>query len=221
MNKISLIAASLVFGCSTINAQRTTEEYHNQIQERKVMLKMTEKALNSKITKEAKKIAKQLAKEGWKSLPGERPLIVQIDDQLRKSVMMSGSLPKYVIGQGNGVSFNTQGAYRLATASAKTDIAGMLSTEVGAVLDESVNELQQDEEYHSMHKLVEESTQYIGNQKLTNLQPIVKMYKDKDDKKVEVRVMIAYDGDAYKVSLFEKMEEENKALRDRAKEIFK
>lgn len=71
MKKIILLLG-VFFLAGSLNsfAQLTSE----QIKERKELKKASKVELNEKATKIARKEAKKLAKEGWKSAPGALPL---------------------------------------------------------------------------------------------------------------------------------------------------
>ena len=71
MRKVFLfIALCLFVGTTTSYAQLTKD----QRKERNEILKASKAELNAKVSKAARKEAKTLAKEGWKTAPGALPL---------------------------------------------------------------------------------------------------------------------------------------------------
>lgn len=216
MKKIFVLFTIILGWTCSAGAQTIEEQYKQQTQERREMMSLTEKALNAKCAKLAKKNAKRDKKEGWKPLPGEQSLEIQYDEKLHKDFMMNGEsgIPVYIVGSGSGVSVDMQMAYDMAKARAVSDIAEHFKIEFDQVIDESNNNQQTDTEIHLLKKYISESTQYV-TQNLRSIHHIVKMYHERGDGKYEVRVYSCVDFDQAKYLLFEKMELENSELRDR------
>lgn len=78
MKKAVLLCLSLIMlSISSVFAQdKTAKEI---MEERKEIAKLSKKALNEKATKEARKEAKKLKKQGWQIAPGALPLEKQLD----------------------------------------------------------------------------------------------------------------------------------------------
>lgn len=219
--KKNLIIFALFLACACqVSAQTVEEQYRQQIKERTEMLKLTEKMINTKCTKQAKKDAKRDKKDGWKPMPGERALEMQYDEKLRKDVMVNSEsgVPIYIVGSGSGVSVDLQTAYDMSKARVVSDIAEHFKIEFDQVIDESVNNQLADTDVHLMKKYISESTQYMS-QNLHNIHHIVKMYRERVDGKYEVKVFSCVDFDQAKYLLFEKMELENSEVRDRLQRI--
>ena len=109
------------------------------------------KSLNAKPTKDAKKQAKELKKQGWVVPAGERSIEQQItESQFISAELMSdenGAPTKRFI-QDTGVS--TAGTYNAAYAAgrsnAQVEIANMLATEIATAMHGKLDNAQQNAE---------------------------------------------------------------------------
>lgn len=215
MKKVLLIIAILAtYTCGMMAQTKTANEYKQQIKERKEMLKYSDKVLKSKIAKSAKAAVKQLKKEGWKPFPGEAPLENQFNEKMRLATLMDGILPKYLMGEGNAVSNIRQVATKSAEVSARSGIAAQFKVEIDEVIDQSLNGNQRNQDEDAMARIVSEETQHIS-QTLQYVMPIIKMYRERNDGKVEVNVTMYTETNQAKLALFEKMEAQNAALREK------
>lgn len=214
MKKLLIIAILFAFS-GVLFAQTNSEDYYKQqIKDRKEMLKYSEKVLKTKINKQAKASAKALKKEGWKPFPGAAPLENQINERLHLSTLMDGILPKYLFGEGTGVSNLRQIATKSAEVSSRAAIAASIKAEFDEVIDQSLNGQQRNAEENAMLNLVAENTTYVS-QVLRYVRPIVQMYRELADGKIEVNVIMYTETAQAKNALFEKMESQNAALREK------
>lgn len=222
MKKFFYLIALVMMCTLAANAQqqRTKEDYKQVIKERQELNKLTGKALEAKKTKVAKAQAKADKKAGWLPLPGEKPLEYQYDEKMRLTVQDEGGLPKYIIGTGYAISRNIQSAYTAATASSRADIAGQFETELDQVIDQSSNDEQRNDEINTLVKAVSEGTQYVSKN-LKMVRPVIKMYREKKDDTVEVRVETYCDTDQAKAVLFERLSQENATVREKLEVLIK
>lgn len=218
MKKLLTIAILFAFS-GVLFAQTNSEDYYRQqIKERKEMLKYSEKVLKTKISKQAKRSAKDAKKDGWKPFPGASPLEDQMNERELLKTLMEGNLPKYLFGEGNATSTIRQIATRSAEVSARVAIAASFKAEIDAVIDQSLNGQQRNAEDNAMSKTVEENTTYVS-QVLRFVRPIVQMYRELGDGKVEVQVTMYTETAQAKNALFEKMESQNAALRKKLEQM--
>ena len=78
MKKIIVLCfAFLAVSLGSVYAQEKTAK--EIMKERKEIAKLSRSALNDKATKDARKEAKKLAKQGWQTAPGALPLAKQLD----------------------------------------------------------------------------------------------------------------------------------------------
>lgn len=222
MKKFFYLVALVMMCNLAANAQQqsTKDDYKQAIKERQELNKFTGKALEAKKTKVAKEMAKESKKEGWKPLPGEMPLQYQFDEKVRLQVQEEGGLPKYIIGTASAGSRNIQNATIAATASSRAAIAGQFETELDRVIDQSTNDEQRNDEVVTMVKAISEGTQYVSKN-LKMVRPVVKMYREKKDGTIEVRVICYTDTDQAKAVLFERLSQENAAVREKLEVLIK
>lgn len=189
MKKIIAMMMAALMVCSLSYAQSTQET----IKERKAIAKLSKTELNKRASKAARKEAKALKKDGWGVAPGQLPL----DKQLDKSYSMyyeyeEGGLPKYVIGEAMSPGATYDAAKMQALELAKTNLAGLIQTEVTALVESTVaNEQITQEQASSVVRTVQASKNLIV-QKLGRTIPVMECYKTLPNKTVQVRVTIAY-----------------------------
>lgn len=205
MKKVILfIAVSLLVGTSTSYAQLTKE----QRKERNEILKASKAELNAKASKAARKEAKTLMKEGWKTAPGALPL----DKQLDKSYTMQmeydeDMFPKYLIGEAMSIGENYDAAKMQALELAKQNLAGQIQTEVTALIENTVaNKQLQPEEAASVVQSISAGKSLIS-QSIGRVITVVEVYRTVSNKNKEVLVKIAYNADMAKQAA-------KKAIRD-------
>ena len=92
---------------SSVVVAQTRENF----EERKELRKLSKAELNTKATKDARKEAKRLQKEGWMPAPGALPL----DKQLDRSFLMQmeyddDMFPKYLMAQSMSIGSNYDAA---------------------------------------------------------------------------------------------------------------
>lgn len=199
------LALMLCFQSLVCYAQNSSEI----VKERKELRKMSKGELNEKATKAARKEAKKLAKEGWKSAPGALP----IEKQLDKSYLMQmeyddDMYPKYLMGEAMSIGENYDGAKMQALELAKQNLAGQIQTEVTALIENSVANNQLDaEEASTVTKSVMAAKNLIS-QSIGRTITVVELYRILNNKNKEVLVRIAYNGEMAKAAAKKAMREE-------------
>lgn len=189
MKKIFAMMMAALMVCSISNAQTTKQS----IKERKASAKLTQTELNKKASKAARKEAKTLKKEGWQVAPGQLPL----DKQLDRSYNMyfeyeENSLPKYIVGDAMSPGATYDAAKMQAIELAKTNLAGMIQTEVTALVESTVaNEQMTQEQATSIVRTVQASKNLIV-QRLGRTVPVIECFRVLPNKTVEVRVTLTY-----------------------------
>lgn len=221
MKKVILfIAMSLLVGTSTSYAQLTKE----QRKERNEILKASKAELNAKASKAARKEAKTLMKEGWKTAPGALPL----DKQLDKSYTMQmeydeDMFPKYLMGEAMSISENYDAAKMQALELAKQNLAGQIQTEVTALIENTVaNKQLQPEEAASVVQSISAGKSLIS-QSIGRVITVVEVYRTVSNKNKEVLVKIAYNADmakqAAKKAIRDDLEKKGEELQDKLDEL--
>lgn len=187
-----------------------------QEKERKELRNMSRKALNEKASKDARKEAKQLKKEGWKAAPGALP----IEKQLDRSYMMQmeyddDMFPKYIMGTAQSIGENFDGAKLQALELAKIDLAGQIQTEVTALAEtKAANKQMSANDAATVTETVMGAKNLIS-QSIGRVIPIVEVYRDTKNGK-EVRVTIAYNAEMAKEAAKKAIRQE---LEDKGEEI--
>lgn len=156
------------------------------------------KTLNAKPTKEAKKEAKQLMKQGWSVPAGER----SIEQQITESLLLGAE----VMADENGaptrrfiqhtavtVAGTYNAAYATGRANAQAEIANMLATEIAAAMKGKLDNAQQNTITATSVDKYNQRIRSIVHESLTNSIPVLSMYRTLPNNNVEVQVRIAFD----------------------------
>lgn len=189
MKKIFTMLMAALMVCSVSYAQTTKET----IKERKAIARLSKSELNQKASKVARKEAKKLTKEGWTVAPGQLPLEKQLDKAYGMYYEYEESgLPKYIIGDAMSPGATYDAAKMQALELAKTNLAGMIQTEVTALVESTVgNEQITQEQAASIVRTVQASKNLIV-QRLGRTFTVTECYKTLPNKTVQVRVTLAY-----------------------------
>ena len=131
-----------------------------------------------KIEKDAKRQAKALVKEGWKTAPGLPSIELQ---QLRASQINNtfddNFSQKYVYGSGQAVGPNYDAAKYQATELAKIDIAGKISSMIAGLAETNIaNSQLEPGQAAALVKTVGAYKSIVAT-KLTNIISIIDMYR--------------------------------------------
>ncbi len=205
---------------SSVVVAQTRENF----EERKELRKLSKAELNTKATKDARKEAKRLQKEGWMPAPGALPL----DKQLDRSFLMQmeyddDMFPKYLMAQSMSIGSNYDAAKMQAIELAKLDLAGQINTEIAALVENSVSNNQLEaEEAASVTKSVSESMSRIqGN--IGRVITVLEVYRTLKNKNKEVMVRIAYNSSmakaAAKKAIQEDLATQGEELRNKLDEV--
>lgn len=165
--------------------------------DRKAVAKMTEKELNDKASKAARKEAKNLAKDGWQIAPGALPIDKQLDKTYRMQYEQDDyGYPMYIMGEAMSIGQTYDAAKMQALELAKQNMAGQIQTEVTALIENTVaNNQLGEEEAASVTKSVMASKNLIS-QSIGRVVTVMEVYRtDAKTKNKEVLVRIAYNSD--------------------------
>ncbi len=186
---IGLVALLLVSATDMCFAQLTKE----QIKERQELAKASKKELNEKASKAARKEAKRLTKEGWKTAPGALPLEKQLDKSyLMQSQYDSDGFPAFIMAEAMSTGGNYDAAKMQALELAKQNLAGQIQTEVTALIESTVaNEQMVQSDATSITRSVMASKNLIS-QSIGRVVPVAEAYRVVNGNNREVLVRIAY-----------------------------
>ena len=195
---------------------QTTKDIRKERQE---LHKASKSELNKKASKDARKEAKKLIKEGWVTVPGALPLEKQLD----KSYMMQmeydeDMYPKYLMGEAMSIGENYDAAKMQALELAKQNLAGQIQTEVTALIENSVanKQLANDEAVSVTQSIM--GAKNLISQSIGRTITVMECYRVKSNKNKEVLVRIAYNGAMAKAAAKRAIQEE---LSEKSEEIHK
>lgn len=214
--KLVMLAVALAgVLCGNVCAQASSiDEQKAVIKERKEMAKLTQKQVKSNVWKDAKKMAKQLKKEGWKPFPGSPSLEIQQNDMMLRRYELQGEFPRYFLGQGNANANTTGMARKQASARARVELASNISTEISSLTEteESNTEISRTDK-ETIGKMLSTS-QALVQQSLGRTDIVFEAYREKENN-TEVMVWVCCDGKAARSAILSMFDEDQKELRER------
>ena len=156
--------------------------------------KESEKDLKKRSIKMARKEARKKKKDGYFVAPGALPLDKQLENAfIKQNIYDEDGYPKYIVASGNSVSGSQTAAHLQASETAKLILAGTISTNVAALIENNIaNEQFTREEAATVTKIVAASKNIIA-QELGRVIPLTEMYKNVGKENIQADVMIAYD----------------------------
>jgi len=185
--------------------------------------KDAEKAMKSKAYKQARKDAKTYEKDGYYVALGALPLEKQLENAWMKQYMEDDKgYPKYIVETGNSVAETQTAAKLQAVETAKMNIAGNISTQVAAIIENNIaNQQLNTEDAASVTQIVAAAKNLIV-QELGRTVVLVEIYK-KIGKNIEANVRMSYDLEAgveiAKKVIRKQLEEQTDILQDKLDNI--
>ncbi|MFN5370891.1 MAG: hypothetical protein ACK5B6_05440 [Bacteroidia bacterium] len=161
-----------------------------------------------RVSRDVKKEAKKLEKDGYKAFVGQPPIGQQLDKSYRMiNEADENGFPKWIVSSGSSVA-NTQAAAEMqAIELAKSRLVGLIETNFKAVIENTVANNQLDaKDAVSVTKTVEVSANRVAK-KLGMIMPVVKIYRN-IDKNFEVQVNIAYNYEMARKQMLAEMQAE-------------
>ena len=188
---ISVFTAFFMLVTVSVFAQeRATGKDYKELKKNE---KVLDKELKKKAIKAARKEAKRLTKEGFKTPVGKLPLDKQIETAWEKQAEldMDGN-PYWYIASSRAIGGNQSAAILQATNAAKIDLAGQIQTKVSQLIEAKVaNDDMGQEEAASLSSVVAASKSVISAT-LGRTIPLVEVYRTLENKNVEVMVTLGY-----------------------------
>ena len=161
-----------------------------------------------RVSRDVKKEAKKLEKEGYKAFVGQPPVSQQLDKSYRMiNEADENGFPKWIVSSGSSVA-NTQAAAEMqAIELAKSRLVGLIETNFRAVIENTVANNQLDaKDAVSVTKTIEVSANRVAK-KLGMIMPVVKIYRTVE-KNFEVQVNIAYNYEMARKQMLAEMKAE-------------
>jgi hypothetical protein len=181
------------------------------------------KDITSKAVKEARKEAKKYEKEGYTVAMGALPMEKQLENAWMKEYETDEQgNPKYIVVTGQSVGETQTAAKLQADETAKLTLAGQISTNIAALIENSIaNQQLNPEEAASVTKTVAASKNIIA-QELGRVLTLVELYR-KNERSVEASVRIAYSEDVAmemgKKVIRQKLEEETTIAHEKLEKL--
>lgn len=220
MKRIISIAMAALMVCSLASAQTVKET----LKERRQIARLSKSELNARANKIAVKEAKALKKEGWLVAPGQLPLEKQLDKSYQMYYEYEDSgLPKYIRGTANAIGSAYDAARMQAINNAKIELAGLIQTEVTALTESTVGNMQiSADEAASINQAVQAGKTLIA-QKLGRVVIVTECYR-KVNQNVEVNITIVYNSrmamDAAKEVIQEQLQDKGEELHRQLDEMW-
>ncbi len=190
---ISLVVVMMVTVTSSF-AQSSMDLAKQQAELNEFHMKM----LNAKPSKDAKKQAKELKKEGWTSPAGEKTIERQItESQLYAMEMMTdenGDLTKrFIMQTAVQTSGSYNAAYAAARANAQVELAAMLKTQIASAMQQKVDNTQSSDISAVTVDKFNQRSKAIVDETLTHSIPVLAVYRRLSNNLFEVQVRLAFD----------------------------
>ncbi|MFL5728918.1 MAG: hypothetical protein ACJ75J_05455 [Cytophagaceae bacterium] len=152
------------------------------------------KDIKAKATKQARKEASKLKKEGWTVNPGSLPMDKTVEKAWTKQYSEDDKgMPLFITADGNGVAQSKSVAEMQAIELAKLQLAGLVETNISSLITANMGNAQLSrEEAASVTEIVQSAKNIIATQ-LGYIDPVFKIYRNVGSDNVEVQVRIFYD----------------------------
>ena len=216
MKTVKFLAVLVMFSLSMgVSAQNALQK---KVKENKA-------ALKEKASKDAKKEAKRLQKEGWTVSPGGLPLEKQVDRLYMFLEDYDDDMePVYVDGEGRSIAENFAAAQIQATELARMNIASKISSEATGIVDNMVaNKMLADDQAASITTTLVENKS-IFSQKLGRVQTPLTVTRELKNKNKEVMVRmvtkVSSIKEIAKEAVRDELEKQGKELSEELKAYF-
>ncbi len=183
------VVMAMLIATPQVNAQ----SQRDIAKERKEVAKLSKKELNERASKDARKEAKKLAKQGWVVSPGTLPLEKQLDRSYMMQFEYDESMyPRYIMTDAMSIGENYDAAKMQALELAKQNLAGLIQTEITALVEGTVaNKQLAAGEAASIVETVSASKNIIS-QSIGRILTVTECYRKAENKNTEVLVRVAY-----------------------------
>lgn len=217
MKRIMMVAMALLIAVSGALYAQDAKEVRKQ---RKEIARLAKSELKEKASRDARKEAKKLEKEGWIIFPGDLPMAKQLDRSYAMEYEYvqneAGSIvPKYLVGRGLATGENYSAVQNAAVELAKLYVAGLAEIDITA-LTEATLANQERNQNASLAEVITASKSIVAK-KIGEVTPVVTLRKEKKGQ-VSVLVRVVYDRNtvlkAYKETIREELEKKGVKLHD-------
>ncbi len=194
MKKFIVMAIVALMACTTVSAQSSVELAKQQRELNDINMKM----LNAKPSKDAKKQAKRLRKEGW-LVPGSGKSIerqITSDQLLAEELMADDSgnpMRRYIQHSASAVQGTQNAAYAAARTACQVEIAAMIETKIAGALQQKFDGSQSSAINSITVDKFHQRAKGIFDAAITNALPGLNIYRVLPNKNYEVQVTLSFD----------------------------
>lgn len=191
--------------------------------------KANRKLVETKTTKSAEKMAKELKKEGWTVPAGESSIAAQITkSELFAAEQMADETgaptSRYIMQPGMSTGGTYNAAYAAARSAAQLELAALIKTELVAIMEQKLDNDQSGSITALTVEKFNERAKAIVDETLTNTVPFMRIYRRLPNNNIEVQVRIAFDkkelAARIKRNLRKQLEAEGDKLLESVDEVF-
>jgi len=152
------------------------------------------KDIKAKATRQARKEAVKLKKEGWVVNPGSLPMDKTVEKAWTKQYSEDDKgMPLFITADGNGVATSKSVAEMQAIELAKLQLAGLVETNINSLISANMGNAQLSrDDATSVTEIVQSAKNIIAMQ-LGYIDPVFKIYRNVGADNIEVQVRIFYD----------------------------
>ena len=190
-----IISLFIVIAASTMSyAQDAKDLAKKQMELNEINMKLA----NLKPTKEAKKQAKVLTRQGWEVPAGQPSIERQITKmQLYQAELMTDGngnpTTRYITHSAHQTAGTYNAGYAAARATAQAEVASTIKTSIISTLDMSLGNNQSDAATAASVDVLKTNTKMIVDEVLTGSIPLLVAYRRLPNNNFEVQFGLAYD----------------------------
>ena len=190
-----IISLFIVIAASTMSyAQDAKDLAKKQMELNEINMKLA----NLKPTKEAKKQAKVLTRQGWEVPAGQPSIERQITKmQLYQAELMTDEngnpTTRYITHSAQQTAGTYNAGYAAARATAQAEVASTIKTSIISTLDMSLGNNQSDAATAASVDVLKTNTKMIVDEVLTGSIPLLVAYRRLPNNNFEVQFGLAYD----------------------------
>lgn len=190
-----IISLFIVIAASTMSyAQDAKDLAKKQMELNEINMKL----INAKPTKEAKKQAKVLTRQGWEVPAGQPSIERQITKmQLYQAELMTDGngnpTTRYITHSAQQTAGTYNAGYAAARATAQAEVASTIKTSIFSTLDMALGNNQGDAVTAASVDVLKTKTKMIVDEVLTGSIPLLVAYRRLPNNNFEVQFGLAYD----------------------------
>lgn len=194
MKKIIIMVLMAIMASTVVEAQTSIE----LAKQKKAQDKAYMELVNAKPSKDARKRAKDLTKQGWMPVGSGASIAHQItkDQLLAEELMADGNgnpMNRYLQHSATAVAGTQNAAYASARAACQIEIQALIETKIAAAMEQKLDNAQSSainavtvDKFHQRAKMIIDSVFTDGQQGLN-------IYRVLENKNYESQITISYD----------------------------